>query len=244
MTFQKAMRAERVKFHRSPVFLAFAVLTLISAVLGTFNYMANLDILEKGWYDFWSQHTLFACSSFLPAELGVLCAWQWRLEHTDRCWNSLMTAPLPFSALYLAKFYWAAIISVAAMAFTALCYLICGKIAGLSFSTLPKELWGWLFYGLFGCVVVCAWQELLSMLIRAFAVPVAGALVGGFAGLLFMSRGYGLCWPWAYLGLGMRANNPTLILDIAPFLAGCAVFTIIPTIIAIFIAKRRDVRSE
>ena len=244
MAFKKAMRAERIKFHRSPVLLAFVVLTLLSAALGTVNYMGNLGILKKGWYDLWSQHTLFACSAFLPAELGVLCAWQWRLEHTDHCWNGLMTAPLPFWALYLAKLCWAVLISIAAMAFTAACYLICGRIAGLPLDGLPPELWSWLLSGLLGCIVVCAWQELFAMLIRAFAVPVAGALIGGFSGLYLMAKGWGLFWPWALLSLGMRANSPERILDVPPFLASCILFTFIPTILAAVVAARRDVRSE
>ena len=35
------------------------------------------------------------------------------------------------------------LISVAAMAFTAACYLICGRIAGLPLGELPPELWSW-----------------------------------------------------------------------------------------------------
>ena len=79
----RCLKAELVKFRRSPVWLAFVVLPIFPAVLGTMNYLGNLGLLQSEWYSLWSQHTLFSSMFFLPALLGVFCAWQWRLEHTD-----------------------------------------------------------------------------------------------------------------------------------------------------------------
>jgi hypothetical protein len=240
----KAMRAERMKFRRSPVYLAFAVLTLLAAVLGTANYLGNLEVLKSGWYSLWTQHTLFACALFLPAELGVVCAWQWRLEHTDHCWNCLMTAPLPFWALYLAKLFWSALAAAGALAFTALCFVAGGMATGLRLGDLPPELPEWFLCGWFGCLAVCAWQQLLAMCIRSFAVPVAAALIGGVSGLFIMAKGWGLGWPWALLSMGMRANNPKLVIDLPVFFAACAVFTVLPTLAAIFLVHCSDIKSE
>ena len=72
--------AELVKFRRSPVWLAFVVLPIFPAILGTMNYLGNLGLLRSEWYSLWSQHTLFSSMFFLPALLGVFCAWQWRLS--------------------------------------------------------------------------------------------------------------------------------------------------------------------
>ena len=91
----RCLRAELMKCRRAPVWLAFLVLPLFPAVLGTFNYLGNLEVLDAGWYSLWTQHTLFASMFFLPAQFGVFCAWQWRLEHTDHNWNQAMTAPAP-----------------------------------------------------------------------------------------------------------------------------------------------------
>ena len=244
MTFQRVLRAERIKFHRSPVFLAFVVLTLLATFLGTANYQFNLEILKLGWYDLWSQHTLFACSFFLPAELGVLCAWQWRLEHTDHCWNRLMTTPLPFAALYLAKLFWAGVLALAALLFTGVCYLAAGVLVGLPLGGLPPQLAEWLLCAWAGCLVVCAWQELLAMLLRSFALPVAISLVCGVAGLLLMANGYGMAWPWAMISVGMRASDPFRTVNIPQFLGMCAVFSVIPTMLAVALVQRKDICAE
>ena len=91
----RSIRAELMKCRRSPVWLAFVVLPLFPAILGTANYLGNLEVLKSQWYSLWTQHVLFASLFFLPAQLGVFCAWQWRLEHTDHNWNQAMTARSP-----------------------------------------------------------------------------------------------------------------------------------------------------
>ena len=75
----RCVRSELMKCRRAPVWLAFLVLPLFPAVLGTVNYLGNLQVLDSGWYSLWTQHTLFASMFFLPAQFGVFCAWQWRL---------------------------------------------------------------------------------------------------------------------------------------------------------------------
>ena len=112
----RCLKAELMKCRRSPVWLAFLVLPLFPAILGTFNYLGNQEVLDSSWYSLWTQHTLFASMFFLPAQFGVFCGWQWRLEHTDHNWNSLMTAPVPVRDLCLAKLILAAGASVLAQA--------------------------------------------------------------------------------------------------------------------------------
>lgn len=92
----RCLKAELVKFRRSPVWLAFVLLPVFPAILGTGNYLGNLQVLDDAWYSLWSPHTLFSSMFFLPALLGVFCAWQWRLEHTDHSWNSFLTPPVAF----------------------------------------------------------------------------------------------------------------------------------------------------
>ena len=96
----RALRGELLKGRRNPVWLVFLVLPLFPAVLGTMNYLGNVSVLTDGWYSLWTQHTLFSASLFLPAQFGVFCAWQWRLEHSGSNWNACRSAPISAGALH------------------------------------------------------------------------------------------------------------------------------------------------
>ena len=235
----RAIKAEVLKCRRAPVWLAFLVLPVFPAVLGTFNYLGNLGVLEDQWYSLWSQHTLFSSMFFLPALFGVFCAWQWRLEHTDHNWNAALTAPVPVGTLYLAKLAVDAAVSLLAMAFIGVLFVLSGKLAGIT-APLPPELPRWLLLGALGGVVVCAVQLFFSLAIRAFAPPVAMALVGGVLGLMVTSQGWGTAFPYSLLALGMAANNPRMELPLPSFLTGCAGYLVLAAVLSIRWLSRRD----
>ena len=235
----RAIKAEVLKCRRAPVWLAFLVLPVFPAVLGTFNYLGNLGVLEDQWYSLWSQHTLFSSMFFLPALFGVFCAWQWRLEHTDHNWNAVLTAPVPAGTLYLAKLAVDAAVSMLAMAFIGVLFVLSGKVAGIT-APLPPELPRWLLLGALGGVVVCAVQLFFSLAIRAFAPPVAMALVGGILGLMVTSQGWGTAFPYSLLALGMAANNPRMELPLPSFLTGCAGYLVLAAVLSIRWLSRRD----
>lgn len=237
----QCLRAERIKCRRAPVWLAFLLLPVFPAALGTGNYLANLSILQDGWYSLWTQHTLFAAIFFLPAQFGVFCAWQWRLEHTDHNWNSLMTAPVPARYLYLAKLLTAAGISVLAQLCIGALFVLSGKLAGIA-APLPPELPGWLLLGAVGGIPVCTVQLFFSLACRAFAPPVAAGLIGGIFGLLFLSQGWGYTMPYSLLCLGMRANNPQMQIALLPFLLACAAYTLLFAVLAVQLMQRREQR--
>ena len=46
----RALRSEGMKCRRSPVWAVFLVLPLFPAIMGTLNYLGNLEILDNGWY--------------------------------------------------------------------------------------------------------------------------------------------------------------------------------------------------
>ena len=235
----RAIKAEVLKCRRAPVWLAFLVLPVFPAVLGTFNYLGNLGVLEDQWYSLWSQHTLFSSMFFLPALFGVFCAWQWRLEHTDHNWNAALTAPVPVGTLYLAKLAVDAAVSLLAMAFIGVLFVLSGKLAGIT-APLPPELPRWLLFGALGGVVVCAVQLFFSLAIRAFAPPVAMALVGGIFGLMVTSQGWGTAFPYSLLALGMAANNPRMELPLPSFLTGCAGYLVLAAVLSIRWLSHRD----
>ena len=236
---KRCILAENRKLHASPIWAMFFALPILSATYGTLNYLQNLEILTDGWYSLWTQHTLFASMFFLPAQFGVFCAWQWRLEHADHNWNAALTAPVPVRALYLGKLLLDLGVSALAMALIGLLFLLSGRLAGIS-APLPPELPGWLAFGALGCTAVCAVQLYLSLAIRAFAPPVAIALVGGIFGLLLTSQGFGAAFPYSLLCLGMRANNPQMALPLPSFLAGCGFYLLLFSLLAVRRLSRRD----
>ncbi len=239
----RCLKAELYKCRRSPVWLAFLALPVFPALLGTGNYLANIEVLDNGWYSLWGQHTLFSSVFFLPALLGVFCGWQWRLEHADHNWNSFLTAPVPVGALYAAKLILAAGGSLLAQGWIGGLYLLSGKLAGLS-GSLPPELPGWLLFGALGGVSVCAVQLFFSMVIRAFAPPVAFGLAGGILGLMVTAQGWGYAFPYSLLCLGMRANNPQMELDLSFFFLSALGYTGVFVLLALGYLRRRDVAAE
>lgn len=239
----RCLKTEIQKYRRSPVWLAFLVLPIFPAILGTGNYLGNIEVLDNAWYSLWSQHTLFSSMFFLPALLGVFCAWQWRLEHTDHNWNSFLTAPVPVRDLYAAKLILAAMMSVLAQVCIGALFLLSGKIAGIS-GPVPPELPGWLLYGALGGLSVCAVQLFLSLSIRAFSPPVAMGLAGGILGLMFTAQGWGYTFPYSLLCLGMRANNPQMELDLVPFSLSALAYITVFAFLSLRYLRKRDVAAE
>ena len=82
--FIRSVRAEFLKLRRSFIWLAMLALPVLSAGLGTANYLSNLGMLTEQWYSLWTQHALFYCTLFAPALTGVYCAYICRLEHLNR----------------------------------------------------------------------------------------------------------------------------------------------------------------
>lgn len=239
----RALHAECIKGKHAPVWLAFIVLPLIPAGLGTANYLGNLSLLKSSWYSLWTQHTLFASFFFLPALLAVYCAWQWRLEHSDHNFNSFLTAPVSVWALYLGKLIPAIAVSVLAQAIIGVLFVISGKLAGIN-DPLPPELLGWLLCGALGSVAVCTVQLFLSLLIRSFAIPVALGLLGGIAGLMVTAQGWGMYFPYSLLAVGMRANNPNLEIDVGQLALSSGLFTLIFAVLTVYLLASRDVNGD
>ena len=173
----------------------------------------------------------------------MFCARQWRLEHTDHNWNSFLTAPVPVGALCLAKLIWAAVMSLLSQAWIGALFILSGKLVGLA-GPIPPELPGWLLCGALGGVSVCAVQLYFSLRIWAFAPPVAFGLIGGIAGLMVTAQGFGYTFPYSLLCIGMRANNPNMELDFAPFLLSAFVYTAVFTLLAVRHLRRHDVAAE
>ena len=239
----RVLRAERIKYRRAPVWLAVVILPLFPAVLGTANYLANLEVLQQQWYSLWTQHTLFASYFFLPALLAVFCAWQWRLEYARHNFNSLLAAPVSHWAVYLSKLLPAVGMSFLAQLVTGLLFLAGGAAAGID-APVPPQLAEWLLCGGLGGMAVCAVQLFLSLLLPSFAIPVAIALVWGIAGLMVTAQGLGLWFPYSLLSLGMRANDPTMELNVAVLFLSSVGYTCLFALLTVLLLKKRDSGGE
>jgi len=237
--------AEQIKLRHSPVWLAFIILPVLSAVMGTFNYLQNIGILQDQWYSLWTQHTLFLCYFFLPPLLGVYCSYLCRLEHTNHNWNAVMTAPVPISFLYLAKLTSASVMALFTQIWIGILFVLSGKISGLT-SPVPPALPVWLLCGFAGEIVICALQLFISLIIRSFAVPVGIALIGGIMGLGAMAKGYGVWFPYSLLCLGMRANRPggPMQCSVPGFCVNILIFLILFMTLSMIWLKRSDVVAE
>ncbi len=240
----RTLRAERMKLQHSPVWLAFFILPILPAVMGTFNYLQNVEILQEQWYSLWTQHTLFTCYFFLPAIIGVYCSYLWRLEHTNHNWYAIMTVPVPIVHLYLSKLVMATAMVLLTQLWTGILFVISGKLCGLTVP-VPPELPVWLLWGAAGGIVICAIQLCLSLVIRSFAIPVGMALIGGVAGLAALAKGYGVWFPYSLLCLGMRANHPggPMQCRTEEFVLSSLVYLVIGMVFAVVWLKKRDVAA-
>lgn len=240
--YKRAVKAELLKLKRSPVWLAFFTLPVISAFFGTMNYRLNIEILKSEWYSLWSQHSLFLCYLFMPALIGTYCAYLWRLEHTRHNWNSFLTAPIPIIDLYLGKLTQAVLITLAGNLWIFLLYYICGKLSRIQ-GPFPPGAIEWFLCGMAGAVVICCVQLFISLMIRSFAIPIGIALVGGIIGLAATNYGYGLYYPYSIYCMGMRANNPNIDVDIPLLLVNSAFYIIIFAALTVFYLRKHEIAS-
>lgn len=241
----RCIGAENRKLQGSPIWLLFLAVPAISAVYGTFNYKMNLGILTHGWYDLWTQYSLFYAIFFFAPLIGVYASYLWRLEHRGHNWNLIMTAPVRPFCLYFAKFCAVAKLTVLTQVWLLVLFIIGGKFgAGLS-GFPPLEIVLWLLRGVIGSLAIIALQLLLSMVIRNFALPVLIALGGSVAGMLAVSKDAGLFWPYSLMIMGMNSNYTEDVMagGIWGFLLSCAVFLTGFLLIANILLTKRDVNA-
>lgn len=238
----KLLLADRRKLKRSPVWLAFLLMPVVPALLGTLNYMANIELLRSEWYSLWTQHTLFTCYFFLPVMLGIYCAYLMRLEHNNHNWNKVLTMPVPIPLVFISKLITASFMLVLSELWIGLLFILSGKIAGMT-APVPAELAGWLACGTLGGIVMVAMQLCLSLLIKSFALPVGIALAGGVSGLAALAKGFGHVYPYALMAYGMKANAPQTITAGGGlgFSAVCFFYIVLFTAVGSLLLSRRDV---
>lgn len=240
----RSIRAEFLKLRRSYIWLAMLVLPLLSAGLGTANYLNNLGMLTDQWYSLWTQHALFYCALFAPALTGVYCAYVCRLEHLNRNWNAVMTQPIPVGTMLSAKLTAVSILTALTQCLIGILFIVSGKLAGLT-APLPFELVYWVVRGWWALTVQAALLLCVALMVRSFAVPVAAGILGGFCGLPALVKGFGVYFPFSLLELGMCSHNPAEPMDCsaAAFVISSFLYLLLGFAISVLWLKKRDVKT-
>lgn len=240
--YPKHLPLELLKMRRTPVWLAFLVLPTISALIGTINYIGNLEILTSRWYSLYSQHTLFLAFLFFPALIALFVSYSLRLEHTGTNWNQLLVHEPPHRIIF-GKLLLSAFFSALCIVWTTVLYFLAGLLVGLR-PPFPPELIDWMFFGWLGALVLCALQILLSLIIKSFVLPILLSLFGAIPGLIVDAYGHRYLLPYSYLAVGLRANNPGLALDYGWFTLLSVLWIVGCTLAAILYLKHSDVKTN
>lgn len=238
----RLLKAERMKLKRSPIWLAFLIMPIVPALLGTLNYLGNIEILQSEWYSLWTQHTLFTCYFFLPVMIGIYCAYIMRLEHNHNNWNKVLTMPQSRTAVFLSKLITASFMVFISELWIGILFIISGFAAGMA-NPPYMQIAVWCLFGTLGGIVIAAIQLLLSLFIKSFALPVGISFAGGLSGLLFLAKNMGHIAPYSLMAYGMNSNSPQKIIEsgYGSFVAVCVVYILLFTIITNIILSKKDI---
>ena len=236
------LRAEFIKLRRAPIWVAFVALPIAAAAIGTFNYQSNLEILQNGWFDLWTQHTLFEGMFFLHALVGASCSWLMGLEHRGTNWNRLLTSPTSVARMLAAKLMVGWFMLAVALTAVGALFVGCGRLVGLSGLPGTEYAW-WLALAWVGGVASVACQLLVSLVVRNFGAPVGIAVIGGLTGFLLNAYGNGLMCPYALLVMALNSNGhgAVSVEQVPSFLAMTFIFTALALGLATLLVSTRDV---
>lgn len=240
--FFHVLKAEQMKYKRSPVWLAFLLMPIIPAVLGTANYLANVELLQSQWYSLWTQHTLFTCYFFLPVMIGIYCAYTMRLEHGNQNWHKLLTMPVRRPTIIIAKLMTVTQMILLSELWIGLLFIVSGKMAGITAAVPYADLLRWCLFGALGGMVMASIQLLFSLYLKSFALPVGISFAGGISGLLFLAKGLGHIWPYSLMAYGMNSNAPQQMMEsgYAAFVLICLAYLTIFTVLSCVVLTKKE----
>lgn len=238
------IKAENRKLRHSCIWIAALLIPVIPAIMGTFNYIQNIDILTGGWYSLWTQYTLFYSLFFYAPLIALYCSYLWRLEHTNHNWNILMTMPVSIIDIFVGKLCIILMVTLFTQLWVFFLFFLGGKCIGLP-GFPPFSTFIWALRGTLAATAIGTLQLLLSMCIRSFAIPIGMALAGGFVGLILANLDMGLYWPYSLLMMGMNSNSyeDKMKGQILPFLLSTLLFFLIFFSINVLLLKKKDVKA-
>ena len=239
----RLLKSERMKLKRSPVWIAFLIMPIIPALLGSLNYMGNSEILTSEWYSLWTQHTLFTCYFFLPIMIGVYCSYIMRIEHNNNNWNKILTTPVSKPMIFISKLITVSRMILISEIWIAILFLISGYAVGISSAPPYQSVIIWCLLGALGGIVMASIQLFFSIYIKSFALPVGIAFAGGLSGLVFLAKGFGHVWPYSLMAYGMNSTSPQQMIssEYAQFAVICVAYILIVTIISSIVLSKKDI---
>ncbi len=238
----RLLKAERMKLKHSPVWIAFLIMPVIPAVLGTINYLANIDLLKSEWYSLWTQHTLFTCYFFLPVMIGVYCTYIMRIEHNNHNWNKILTMPCSRAMIFISKMITVSVMILFSEIWIGVLFIISGSAVGIPAVPPYDRIIIWCLFGTLGGMVMAAIQLSLSIFIKSFALPVGIAFAGGISGLVFLAKHLGNIWPYSLMAYGMNSNAPQEIMEsgYVPFVITSILYIAVFVFIGSTILKKKE----
>ncbi len=239
----RLLNAQRLKLKRSPVWIAFLLMPIIPALLGTLNYLNNLELLREEWFSLYTQHTIFTCYFFLPLTVGIYTSYIVYQEENNHNWNKLLTMPVSRGTVFMSKFIMSGFMILISEIWIFALFIISGKVIGLS-SPIPFEhIFRWCAMGILGGLVMAAAQLLVSLVIKNFAVPIGVSFAGGLSGLFFLAKDLGHIWPYSLMAYGMESNAPQeLTTEGYPqFIIICIFYIALFSILGKLLLTKRDV---
>lgn len=239
----RLIKVEQMKLKRNPVWLAFVLMPIIPALLGTLNYLNNTDILTSEWYSLWTQHTIFTDYFFLPIMIGIYCSCVMHQEEKHRNWNKVMTLPVSKNKIFIAKLMCVSLMVFFSEIWICALFVLSGKIIGMTAAIPFDQLIVWCLLGTLGGIVMASIQLTISLFIKSFALPVAIALCGGLSGLLFLAKHLGHVWPYSLMAYGMNSNGPQQLHQSGylTFVVICAAYIAIFMLASSLIMDKRDI---
>ncbi|MEQ6048515.1 ABC transporter permease [Lysinibacillus capsici] len=240
---KRCISAEWLKLRHSRIWMILMILPIISVLIGSANFYMNQGVLANEWYSLWSQVGLFYGEFFFPILISISCAYMWRLEHLNKNWNMMMTAPVSVASIFLSKMLVVGIQLIFIQSLFFLLYLLGGKLLGLT-SALPSELFEWFTQGLIASLTISALQLSLSMRFRSFAVPIGIGLCFTFLGLGMYVLDLGMFFPYSLLTMGMGVLSQSGFSsrsDYVLFLISNLLYIIVISLLAIHWMRKKDV---
>lgn len=199
----RSIGAEWLKLRRGRIWITMTVLPVLSLSIGCFNYYSNQEILNQAWYSLWTQVSLFYGEFFFPVLIAICCAYMCRLEHVNRNWNLVHTAPVSAASIYFGKLSAVAVLIFGVQTlFTAL-YILAGLLLSLPLADLPAELAGWALRGWIAAISIASMQLFFSFRIRSFALPVGISICCSMLGLGLYILNMRFFFPFSLLTTGM-----------------------------------------
>ncbi|OUQ85690.1 hypothetical protein B5G50_25620 [Brevibacillus brevis] len=169
----RCLGAEWVKLRRSRIWLVLLVLPVFSTLIGFANYWMNQAILQNGWYSLWTQVSLFYGEFFLPILIAICCSFACRLEHVNRNWNVILTAPVSTPTIFFRSWWWLAFFFLVCSFSSSCC--IFARVSSLDYMHIFRFLWK------------CSGGSCEAGWLRSLLFPSSYGFLRGYRALLYLS---------------------------------------------------------